>query len=417
MERMSESPNPTSFGRVEADGTVYVTVGDTERMVGQVPDATPDEAMAFYVRRFEALEVEVGLLEARVRAGKLSPDESRKSIATARTAVVDANAVGDLKGLEARLDALAPLLSEQAEARKAVKAQQNEETRAAKEKMVAEAEKLAAGTDWRNGVTRFRTLLDEWKQLPRIDKSTDDALWHRFSSARTQYTRRRKAQFAEQATKREAAKTVKEKIIAEAEVLASSTEWGPTAGGFRDLMQRWKAAGPAPRDVDEKLWQRFRGIQDTFFQARTAAMAEQDSEFRGNQEAKEKLLAEAEQSILPVRDPKVGRARFRDFLAQFNELGKVPRDAMRPIDNRVRALEQAVNEAEQEQWRRTDPAARELAEGTANKFQAKIDELEAKAAKAEGRGDAKKAAELRSSAESYRALLAPAKKAAEDYRG
>ena len=87
---------------------------------------------------------------------------------------------------------------------------------------------------------------------------------------------------------------IKEKLVTEAEGLASSTDWGPTTGAYRDLMARWKAAGPAPRDVDELLWKKFRGAQDRFFMAKQAALSEQDSELRVNAQAKERLLAEAE---------------------------------------------------------------------------------------------------------------------------
>lgn len=414
---MSEVAGPAQFGRVADDGTVYVKAGDAERAVGQVPDMSAEEALAFFVRRFEALEVEVGLLESRVRAGKMSPEEARKSIANARASVRDAHAVGDLSALERRLDALAPVLSEQAEARRAERAAQNEVTKAAKEQMVAEAEHLATGNDWRGGVNRFRTLLEEWKALPRIDRQTDDALWHRFSTARTQYTRRRKAQFAEQAERREGARAVKEQIIREAEGLAASTEWGPTAGAFRDLMSRWKAAGPAPREVDEQLWQTFRGLQDQFFDARTSAMNEMDAEFRGNQEAKEALLDEAEATILPVRDLGEAKQAFRAFLEKFSQLGKVPRDAIRPIDARVKAIEQAIRGAEDEQWRRSNPEARARAEDTANKLLTQIEQLERKAAKAEEKGDTRKAKEHRQAAQTYRTWLEQAQRAVEDFSG
>lgn len=417
MGAMSEAASPASFGRVSDDGTVYVRTADGERSVGQVPDTTPDEAMAFFVRRYESLDTEVGLLESRVRQGKMAPEEARKTIKQVKTTVAEANAVGDLATLEGRLDSLAPVLAQQTEARKAEKAKQNEETKAAKEKMVTEAEKLSEGTDWRGGVNRFRALLEEWKALPRIDKTTDDALWHRFSTARTHYTRRRKAQFAQQAEKRDEAKAIKEKIIAEAEPLAGSTDWGPTAGAFRDLMQRWKAAGPAPRDVDEKLWQKFRGIQDKFFDARTAALSEQDEEFRGNQTAKEALLDEAEKKVRPAEDLDGSKRAFREFLDAYAELGKVPRDAIRPLDNRVKALERSIREAEDEQWRRTNPEAKARAEDTSNKLQAQIDALEEKAAKAEAKGDTKKATEHRNSAATYRSWLEQTQKAAEDFSG
>lgn len=408
---------PESFGRVDDDGTVYVRTNDGERSVGQVPDATAEEAMAFFVKRYRSLEVEVGLLESRLRAGKVSPGESRKAVESLRSSVADANAVGDLQALVTRLDALAPMIDEQAEERRAQRAAQNQETLAAKERMVTEAERISEGNDWRGGVNRFRQLLEEWKQLPRIDKKTDDELWHRFSTARTHYTKRRKQQFAQQAKKREEAKVVKERIIAEAEPLAESTDWGPTSGAFRELMQRWKAAGPAPREVEEQLWQRFRGLQDRFFDARTRAQSEQDEEFRANQHAKEALLDEAEQTVVPVTDLDASKAAFRSFLDRFSEIGKVPRDAMRSIDGRVRALERAIRDAEDEKWRRTDPEARKRASDTANKLQAQIDELTVKAEKAEARGDTKKAQQHRDAIATYQSWLEQAEKAVEDYSG
>jgi hypothetical protein len=412
---MSSSAGPHDFGRVDADGTVYVRTADGERSVGQIPDASAEEAMAFYVRRFEALEVEVGLLDSRVRSGALSPEEARQSIKTVRNAVSGANAVGDLASLEAKLDGLTPLLEEQSAARKAERAKQHDATRAAKEAMVTEAETLAAGNDWRGGVNRFRSLLDEWKALPRIDRATDDELWHRFSTARTTYTRRRKAQFAEQSARRETAKQAKEQLVAEARELAASTEWGPTAGAFRDLMTRWKAAGPAPREVDDALWAEFRAIQDEFFSARTAVLSAQDAEYTGNLTAKRALLDEAEATIVPVTDLAAAKAAFRTFLEKFNALGRVPREQIRSLDGRVKALENAVRSAEEDEWRRTDPEARARAEETVAMLSAEIDKLTEKIAKATARGDAKAAAKAQESIDTYASWLAQARETLADF--
>lgn len=413
---MSDAAGPIDFGRVEADGTVYVRTAEGERMVGQVPDVDPSEALAFFTRRFDSLETEVSLIEARVASGALSPDEARKSIGAARKNISTANAVGDLDGLLARLDALAPALAQAQEVRKAERARVNDQTRLAKEAMVAEAEKLAEGTDWRGGVNRFRSLLEEWKALPRIDRATDDDLWHRFSSARTTYTRRRKSQFAEQSERRDSAKRVKEQIIEEARELATSTDWGPTAGQFRDLMARWKAAGSAPRDDEDRLWTEFRGLQDQFFNARSASQSEQDTEFRANQEAKEALLDAAERDLLPVQDPKSARQAYRDFLTRFNAYGKVPRDAIRPIDARLHALESAVRQAEEDEWKRTDPEARQRAEDTVSMFEAQIAKLEQQAAAAQAKGDAKKLTKSREAIDTYSVWLHQARQTLADFQ-
>jgi hypothetical protein len=408
--------HPADFGRVDADGTVYVRTADGERSVGQMPGESAETALGFFIKRFEALELEVSLLEARIRSGALSPDDAASSIRTVRGTVAEAHAVGDLAGLIARLDALQPRIAEQRAARRAERTRQQEETKAAKEKFVAEAERLAAGNDWRGGVNRFRALLDQWKALPRLDRTTDDELWHRFSSARTTYTRRRKAQFAAQNEQRESARVIKERLTLQAEALADSTEWGTTTGAFRDLMVQWKAAGAAPRGVDEALWKRFRGAQDKFFAAKTETQSAQDSEFRANAEAKEMLLTEGE-AILPVTDLERAKAAYRDLLERWSAIGKVPRDSIRPLETRLRAIESAIKDAEDDRWKRNNPEARARAEDTAAKLEAQIASLEERAAKAAARGDERAASEATASAETYRDWLAQARKAASDFGG
>jgi hypothetical protein len=312
------------WGRVDDDGTVYVRTADGERVIGQWPGGDPQEAMALYVRRFEGLEVEVDLLEKRLAGGTLGPDDATKAVATVREQVTDAQALGDLDSLLIRLDALGPVIEKQREERKAARAAKAAEALTAKTRIADEAEKIAAGTDWRNGADALRGLLEEWKGLARLDRKTDDELWHRFSSARTTYTRRRKVHFAEQHTQREAAQGVKEKLIVEAEELSTSTDWGPTSGKYRDLMARWKAAGSAPRNVEDKLWKRFRAAQDVFFSARDEANAALDQEYEQNAVVKEAILAEAEK-LLPIKDLDAARRAWHDIADRWEAAGKVPR--------------------------------------------------------------------------------------------
>jgi hypothetical protein len=226
---------------------------------------------------------------------------------------------------------MSAVIDAQREERRAERAQRVAESRQRKEAIVEEAERLAGSSDWRNGANRLRDLLEEWKGLPRLDRSSDDALWRRFSTARTAYTRRRKAHFAEQHEKRDAARVIKERLATEAEKLADSTDWGPTAGRYRDLMREWKAAGPAPRDVDDALWKRFRGAQDQFFGARDSANAEMDKQFAANAEVKEALLVEAE-ALLPVTDLEAAKRSFREIAERWDAAGKVPRDRIKELE-------------------------------------------------------------------------------------
>ena len=404
------------WGRVDDDGTVYVKTAEGERSVGQYPEGSPEEALKFFTERFAALDFEVDLLEQRIKSGVLSPEEAVESVKTVTTQVTEANAVGDLARLLTRLEALTPVIETQREARKQEKAQRSKEARVHKEKIVEEAEKLAESNDWRNGANRLRELLDEWKVLPRIDRSSDDSLWRRFSTARTSYTRRRKAHFAEQHEKRDAARAIKERLATEAESLSGSTEWGPTAGRYRDLMKQWKDAGPAPRDVDEKLWKRFRGAQDAFFGARDASAAEQDQEFAANAEVKVALLVEAE-ALLPVTDLDVAKKAFRDIADRWDAAGKVPRDRMKELEARIRTVEQTIRALEEEQWTRSDPEKSARADDMVSKLESAIATVEADLEKARTAGNTRKVTELEANLESRRSFLEMAKRASDEFSG
>ena len=404
----------SDWGRVADDGTVYVNIPGGERSVGQYAEGTPEEALKFFTDRYDALAFEVHLLEQRIGAGKLSPEEAVSAVKSLREQVVEANAVGDLVVLAGRLDALAPLIAIQRDAKRAEKAQRTAESKAEKERIVLEAEKLAESNDWRNGANRLRELLDQWKALPRIDRASDDALWRRFSTARTAYTRRRKSHFSEQHEKRDGARVVKERLTVEAESLAASTEWGPTSGRFRDLMKEWKAAGPAPREVDDALWKRFRGAQDTFFGARDAATAEQDKEFAANAEAKDQLLLEAE-ALLPVTDLEAAKKAMRDIADRWEAAGKVPRDRMKELEARMRAVEQAVRAVEEERWSRSDPEKSARADDMIGKLEAGIAETRAKLDRATAAGDARKVKDLESDLANKQAFLDMARKAAREF--
>jgi hypothetical protein len=408
------SPATSEWGRVDPDGTVFVRTPEGERAVGQYPEGTPEEALAFFTRRFDALAFEVHLLEQRVRGGALTPDEATESIKKVAAQLVEPHAVGDIVGLTARLDALGPVIGLQRGQRREERARKLEESRTRKQEIVGEAEKISQGKDWRNGVNRLRELLEEWKALPRLEKKADDELWHRFSGARTTYTRRRKAHFSELNEKRGEAQGVKEKLLEEAESLSDSTDWGPTSTRYRALMQDWKAAGAAPRDVEDALWKRFRAAQDTFFGAREAANAEQDREFAENAVKKEEILVEAE-ALLPVKDVEAAKRAFRSIAERWDAAGKVPRDQIKSFEARIRKVEQAIRSIEDDQWRRSDPEKSARADDMLGQLERAIAGIEADLEKARAAGDDRLVKGLESDLASRQQFLEMAQRAASEF--
>ncbi|MGH3310456.1 MAG: DUF349 domain-containing protein [Streptomyces sp.] len=409
---MSSDP----WGRVDETGTVYVRTADGEQIVGSWQAGSPEEALAYFTRKYEGLVVEIGLLERRVKSTDLSAKDATTAIVHLREQVDAHHAVGDLDALRKRLDALTVTVEQRREERKAEKAQQNVQARQSKEALVTEAEELAQSEQWRAAGERLRALVDAWKGLPRLDRKTDDELWHRFSHARSAFSKRRKAHFAQLDSQREEARQRKEKLVAEAESLSGSREWGPTAAKYRDLMQEWKAAGRAQREHEDDLWHRFRGAQDVFFQARSEVFAERDTEQRENLTRKEELAVEAEK-LLPVTDLKAARAAFRALNERWDAIGHVPRDARPKIEGRMHTVERAIQEVEEAEWRRSNPEARARAAGLTGQLQDAVDKLRGQAEKARAAGNTAKAEKLEKELAGRQELLDQALKGLHEFGG
>ncbi|TDC99307.1 DUF349 domain-containing protein [Nonomuraea deserti] len=398
------------WGRVDDDGTVYVRTAEGERAVGSWQAGEPEEALAYFHRKYDELAGQVQLLEQRVRGTDLAPAQAEASIVKLREAVADAHAIGDLAALTARLDGLTELVAQRREEVKAAREQARAEARAVKERIVAEAERIAdETTHWKSGGERLRQLIEEWKAADRIDRVTEAALWKRLSAARTAFAKRRKQYFAGLDEQREGVRAAKERIVAEAEALADSTDWGGTAAIYRDLMQQWKSAGRASREAEDELWARFKGAQDQFFQARSAVFAERDASLAANAEVKEQLLTEAEK-ILPVTDVRTARAALRHILERWEAAGPVPRDQRDRLEGGLRKVDDAVRKAEDAEWKRSNPEARARAQSTVDQLRTSIDQLEKRLSKAQAAGRAKDVKEAEEALTARRSWLEEAER-------
>lgn len=404
------TPLTTEFGRIDEDGTVWVSDGDSERIVGAYPDGLPEDPFALYTRRFQDLEATVRLFEDRLP--QLSPKDIDQTLKTLRQAVVEPAAIGDLPALRARVEELGARAEERKEQARAERQAAKEAALAERTALVERAEALVAQdperTHWKQSGQQLRDLLEEWKGMqrrgPRLDKAAEDELWKRFSGARTVFDRRRRQFFSALDQKQGQAKELKESLIAEAEALQHSTDWGATSAAYRGLMDRWKAAPRASRKEDDALWARFRAAQQVFFDARRAKDEAADSEYRENLGAKEALLAEAE-ALLPVTDPDTVKPLLRDIQDRWDEVGRVPGSEVSRIEGRMRAVEDAVRSAEDREWKRSNPETRARAEGMLGQLEQQVADLEADVAAAQAAGDTRRVTELQDTLTTKRAWL------------
>ena len=413
--------DPSKFGRVADDGTVYVSTPDGEKAVGSYPGKTAEEALQYFVRKFEALASEVALTAARITSGAMVPDDAYEAVKKLRQQVRELNGVGDLTALAVSVEQIEPLIEghrEAYEAKKvaeaAVKAARREQVLVEKEKIVAEAESLALSESWKTTGDRLKVLLDEWKSAPRLDKKSDAELWKRFSASRNKFDKRRRTHFAalEEVTSKVSA--AKKAIVEEALTLANSTEWVPTARKFKTLMDQWKAAGRGKPSDDAKLWAKFKAAQDQFFTAKNADLEKREVSMTANLLKREELIIQIE-ALIPFTDVKEAKNSFRELSRSWEKIGITNRDKRAALDARVAKVETAIKEAEAEIWRKTDPAAKARAADVVKQLSDSIANYEKIAAKSEAAGNSKKAKEALESAEARKVWLAEAEKSLAEF--
>nr|WP_024357128.1 DUF349 domain-containing protein [Leucobacter chironomi] len=394
---MSEASNETPWGRVDDDRTVYVREGDGERAVGSFPDGTPEEALAYFTRKYADLEGQIVLLEARVARGT-ADGSAVDSVAKLREQLVEPAAVGDIAALRNRVEKLGEKTAALGEKQQAEREAARQEAVAKREAIVVEAERLAAQPEasirWKDTSQTFEQLFTDWQTAqrtgPQIPKSQADAMWKRFRTARQSFDSARRSHFAQMDANNKDVKQRKERIIAAAEALAPKGIEGIPA--YRSLLDEWKAAGRASRKLDDQLWARFKAAGDVLYEAKAAEAAQTNEEYAANLTAKQALLDEAA-PILEQREHGAARKALTEVQLRWDEIGRVPREALRDVESRLRKIEDHVKGLEDEHWRKTNPETKARSEGLRGQLESSIAELTAEVEAARAAGDAKAQAE------------------------
>lgn len=407
---MSEATNETPWGRVDEDRTVYVREGDTERAVGSFPDGTPEEALAYFTRKFADLEGQVTLLEARIARGTAEASVAG-TVTKLQQQLLEPSAVGDLAALRARVEKLSGKAAELTEKQHAEREVARQEALAKREAIIVEAERLAAQPEssvrWKDTSLAFEQLFTDWqaaqKNGPQVAKGQADALWKRFRSARQTFDTARRAHFAQMDSNNKDVKQRKERIITAAEALAPKGIEGIPA--YRELLDEWKAAGRASRKVDDQLWARFKAAGDVLYQAKAAEDAQTNEEYAANLVAKLALLDEAE-PILAEKNHSAARKSLTAVQIRWDDLGRVPRESLRDTEGRLRKIEDHVKSLEEDHWRKSNPETKARSEGLRGQLEQSIADLTAEVESARSAGNAKAQSEAEEKLQTQQSWLA-----------
>ena len=381
------------FGRVDAENNVFVTDG-TERKVGQYPGVTPEEALAYFVRKFEDLAAQVRILEQRV-ANKVDSHGMKKIAAKLAEDLKEPAAVGDLSDLRRRVanldEKIAKLVSEKSESNKEASAQALKARLTIAERAEAIANQDGAKTQWKTSGAEMTGLFEQWQALQKngskVPKSEADAIWKRFSSARTKFETAKRGYFAGLDATNKQTKAKKNSIVEAAEALAA--KGSDDIAAYRKLLDEWKNSGRTPGKSDDALWARFKAAGDTIFSKKSETAVVENASMEKNLAAKTELLKEAE-SIDPEKDLSAAKKSLQSIQQRWEKAGKVPKEKLRETEDKLRAIEAKVRKVEEDHWRKSDPAAIERSNSVTAQLEDSIRKLAEALDKAKASNDEKK---------------------------
>ena len=399
-----------SFGRVDADGNVYCTENGVERHVGQYADVSAEEAMAFYVRKFDDINTALSLFERRV-ASDAAHSDLAASLGKIKDQVSEGIGVGDFAALRARIDTLNSTIAKKMEELSEQSALAREEAITARTALVEKVEALASGdltkVQWKQMTTNVDELFAQWQEAQKKDrkfpKATADDLWKRFRAARNTLDQARRKYFAELDQTTKGAKAAKEALITKAEGLVAKGASALTP--YRALLEDWKKAPRGPKKVDDALWKRFKAAGDAIYAAKNEEFERDEAEYQGNLVVKLEILTEAE-LLLTATDYAQARSTLNGLQKRWDAAGKVPRAKIREVDDRMRKVETAVRKLEEAHWDKSNPEKQARSEGLAGQIESKISALEGQLALAQSAGDAARVASIEEDIAAQRSWLA-----------
>ena len=233
------------------------------------------------------------------------------------------------------------------------------------EQLITAMKALLSVDDLSERFEQVKDLQKQWKSVGRLPRERNEALWGAFKQAGDEVFTSLQPMFAERDAQRAAAAEVKRGLLAELRQLVHPgtdlTQRGESTGlskaeraeAVKALQQRWKEAGPAPRDQDQNLFNDYRGLCDEFFASRRAEFAARDEQRVANLHQKLALIAEAEELAEQAgrlsAGTRIGNKTEADFMREvqemqrrFRDIGHVPRERMEDIYEKFKSAADAV---------------------------------------------------------------------------
>ncbi len=194
-------------------------------------------------------------------------------------------------------------------------------------------------TDWNAKTKEIQELQKRWEAiggLPRDKaKATNKQFWGSFKT----FFNHKNQFFKQLESQRDGNLKLKEELVQQAEVLKESSDWNATTQKFKDLQSQWKEIGPVPEKVRNEIYKKFKAACDHFFDRRRSQNSEQEKEYQENLNLKIQICEQIE--TIADRD-EINLDDIYDLIDSYSQLGFVPRNAIKKVQNRFEQATQSI---------------------------------------------------------------------------
>lgn len=189
----------------------------------------------------------------------------------------------------------------------------------------------------------FKGLQDlraQWKEIGPVPAEQNEEIWQRFQSAANQIDERRKEYYEQRKEEFDNNLLAKQALIDKATELTaerptSTRQWNDVTTALDELLKVWKTIGPVPREVNEEIWSKFKGMIDRHYVDKKEYFASVRDEQESNYQKKVELCLKAE-AIAQREDWKKATEELLQLQQEWKQTGPVSRKVSDKIWQRFR---------------------------------------------------------------------------------
>ena len=217
-----------------------------------------------------------------------------------------------------------------------------------KEKLIEEAKKLIPTDDqkeevevWKQKMDMFHELQQQWRSIGHVPREDMERVRDEFRSIVDQFFEARQEYVDIIDKHREENAQKKEALLVQMQEFTAfkaekPREWNTATQSFRALQEEWKALGPAPKAVNNELWQKYRKVADEFFTAKSNFFKELDNTRAENLAKKVELCEQVEGLKGDANWEKTARL-LKKLQQDWKAIGPVPERHSNKVWNRFKS--------------------------------------------------------------------------------